>query len=586
MFPNVRKTKSRDGGYYEYLRILETCYENGEHKQHVVANFGRLDKIRADLPKLAKALARIGGQHLAAPNEVEADDALPWGHILLARHLYQELGMDEIIAKRCGSTRQKFDVAETAFVLIANRLSTPKSEHGLARWLENNYVCDKHGKRWRPEWLPEEEISKEQRVRVQQKQLSLWYRTLDALLRGKKEIEKDLYLRLRDLFNLKVDMVLYDVTNTYFSRRRPKGELRRHGESKEGRNRNVLVALGVVMANGWPIAHHVFPGNTTDKKTFQTIIEDIEKRFGLRRVLVVADRGMVSKENMDFLGADGREIRYLMGITDRRLKEAQAVLKGLKEEDWREVDKGNRVQEVKKGESSARYFVVESEERRVYEEELRRESMERARTELRKVEEAVAGGRLKDPKKIAARAARAFSNSKASRYYSYEVGDAGGFRFWEDEKKLAAEKMREGRYILKSDDPNIRAEESVGIYKQLSDVEWAYRDLKDIIEMRPIHHRSDPRVEAHIFVATIALFLKRTLEKHLREKGLPISPTEAFEAMQSMGVTVLDFDGEQKLLVSSGGRDARRLVKALNIKCVYPPKPTVEVQRGLKKAIR
>ena len=142
MFANVNRA-----GRYEYVRVLETYYENGEQKKRVVANLGRLDRIRDNLPRLAKRLAELGGQPLLAPDDVQAVDALPWGPALLARHLYEELRLDQIISDHCSSQRRKFDLAETAFVLLANRLIAPRSEHGLARWLETTYVCDRHGRR-------------------------------------------------------------------------------------------------------------------------------------------------------------------------------------------------------------------------------------------------------------------------------------------------------------------------------------------------------------------------------------------------------------------------------------------------------
>ena len=574
MFPHVNQA-----GNHRYLRILETYYEDGRHKQRVVANLGRLDRIQEDLPKLLKALSRFTDEPLVAPQDVQPVEALPWGPVLLARHLYEELGLDRIVAEQCSSPRRKLDVAETAFVLLANRLSDPRSEHGLARWLEAMYVCDRAGRRWLPAWLPEEEVSPTQRVRVAPRQLMTWYRTLDALLAARKGIERELYLRVRDLFSLNVDLVFYDVTNAYFCRRRPKERLRRHGKPKQGESRNVLVVLGVVMANGWPIAHHVFPGNTADKKTFASVVEDLEGRFGLRRVLVVGDCGLVSPDNLEFLAAQGRQVRYLLGLPGRRSQEATDVFGRLAEGAWTKVDEGNRVQEVRLGDApEVRYLVVESDERRATEAELRQRDMDRTAEGLRAIEAAVAAGRLKCPEKIGARAARALSAHHGTRYYSWEIPGGGGFRFWEDPAKMAAETVREGRYLLKTDDPRLRPEEAVEVYKQLSDVEWAYRDLKDVIALRPIYHKTDPRVEGHIFVATLALFLKRTLEHHLREAGLYLSPTEAFEAMRSIGVSVLDFDGHRRLLTTAGGRDARRIIRALGIEAMAPPQPELEVR--------
>jgi len=574
MFPHVNRA-----GPYEYLRILETYYEKGKHKQRVVANLGRLDQIRDDLPKLLKDLSRFAREPLVAPDDLQPVEALPWGPVLLARHLYEELGLPRILGEHCSSPRRRLDVAETAFVLVANRLSDPRSEHGLARWLEAMYVCDRAGRRWLPEWLPEEEVSRTQRVRVAPRQLMLWYRTLDALLAARKAIERELYLRVRDLFSLNVDLVFYDVTNAYFCRRRPKERLRRHGKPKQGESRNVLVVLGVVMANGWPIAHHVFPGNTADKKTFASVVEDLEGRFGLRRVLVVGDCGLVSPDNLEFLSAEGRQVRYLLGLPGRRSEEALAVFGRLAEGAWAEVDEGNRVQEVRLGDAPAvRYLVVESDERRATEAELRQRDMDRTAEDLRAIEAAVAAGRLKCPEKIGARAARALSAHHGTRYYSWEIPGGGGFRFWEDPAKMAAETVREGRYLLKTDDPRLRPEEAVEVYKQLSDVEWAYRDLKDVIALRPIYHKTDPRVEGHIFVATLALFLKRTLEHHLHEAGLYLSPTAAFDAMRSLGVNVLDFDGRRRVLTTAGGRDAQRVVRALGIETVAPPQTQLGVR--------
>jgi transposase len=568
-------------GPYQYLRILETYYEKGKHKQRVVANLGRLDRVRDELPKLVKDLSRFAGEPLVAPEDVTPVEALPWGPVLLARHLYEELALPRILAEQCSSARRKLDVPETAFVLVANRLTDPRSEHGLARWLEAAYVCDRDGRRWLPAWLPEEEVSPTQRVRVEPRQLMMWYRTLDALLAAHKAIERELYLRVRDLFSLNVDLVFYDVTNTHFCRRRPKEALRRHGKPKCGDRRNVLVVLGVVMANGWPIAHHVFPGNTADKKTFQSVVEDLETRFGLRRVLVVGDCGLVSPDNLAFLSAAGRQVRYLLGLPGRHSEEALAVFGRLDEGAWAQVDEGNRVQEVHLDDAPAvRYLVVESDERRATEAELRQRDMDRTAEALRAVEAAVASGRLRQPEKIGARAARALGEHHGTRYYSWALDPSGGFRFWEDPAKMAAETVREGRYLLKSDDPHLRPEEAAEVYKQLSDVEWAYRDLKDVIALRPIHHKTDPRIEGHIFVATLALFLKRTLEHHLREAGLYLSPTEAFAAVRSIGVSVLDFDGRRRLLTTAGGRDAQRIVRALGIGPVAPPQPELEVREA------
>ena len=195
-------------------------------------------------------------------------------------------------------------LADRAFVLVANRLSCPGSEHHLASWLETDYVCDRDGKRWLPEW------EEHGRVQVNLSWLQRWYRTLDELLRYKEEIEQALYFKLRDLFSLKVELVFYDLTSVYFEGEDP-SELACYGHSRDGKPRNKQVEVGMVMVNGWPIAHHVFRGNKRDFQTVGEVVDDLEKRFGLKRVVFVGDRGMVTSDNIAMLrehkqGVSGR----------------------------------------------------------------------------------------------------------------------------------------------------------------------------------------------------------------------------------------------------------------------------------------
>ena len=162
-------------------------------------------------------------------------------------------------------------------------------------------------------------------------------------------------------------------------------------------------------------------------------------------------------------------------------------------------------------------------------------------------------------------------SNHASRYFSYEISGDGQFRFWEDGKKLWAEMEREGRYILKTDVSEITALDAVEAYKELSTVEAGFRDLKDVLAMRPVWHKRDERVCAHIFVATLALFLKRALQHHLDRAKVNLTATEALESLKSVGITELDLDGVKHRVVSAPGRDARRVLSAVRIVDLHPP---------------
>jgi len=567
MFPRVSRSKS-GGKVYEYLRVVENYRnEKGKKSQRVIANLGRLEDLRnGKLDELVGKLRKFCMKHWVCGEEVEDDESLRWGPILVARRLWEEMGLDEIVRRLCARRKGNGDVAERAFVLVANRLTEPGSEHGLAWWLESHWVCDSKGRRFVPQWRSVEEVTEERRVKVEWGQLERWYRTLDALYAQKKEIERELYLKLRDLLSLKVDMVFYDVTSLSFAGTRDKGELKRHGYPRGGSPRNVQVLLGLVMVGGFPIAGHVFRGNVADKATVQEVISDIEQRFGIQEVTFVADQGMVSPQNLLSLVPH----RYILGHKGRRDSEARRWLEGLTDR-WRECSEGVRVQEVQSGQEGVRVLVVDSDERRDYEESLRNKSMQRAEECLKKVAQAVQKGRVKSREKIAVWAERALRKNKGYRYFSYRIPSDGEFDYFLDEKKMRAETLREGRYILTTNHAFLSPEEGLSHYKDLSDIEAGFRELKDVIQGRPIYHQRDDRICAHIFIAQLALLLLRRLRHRLREKRVPLSPSAAIAAVKSIGVAELDLKGHKEVLVSRPKPHAREVLTALGITNLQPP---------------
>jgi hypothetical protein len=212
---------------------------------------------------------------IARDNDPDILDASTWGPLLAVRALFDQLGLWTILDAALGKAKG-VPFADRAFVLIANRLTRPASEPGLAGWLETDFVCDRRGRRFVPHG------HRHKRVRVHCRQLEAWYRTLDQLVAAKEEIEVALYHRLRDLFSLKPDLVLYDITSTYFEGAGPVG-FARHGHNRDGKPPNVQVIVAVVMVSGWPIAHHVWAGNEVDHTTVGKAIDDLHRRFGFKR---------------------------------------------------------------------------------------------------------------------------------------------------------------------------------------------------------------------------------------------------------------------------------------------------------------
>src|SRR5205823_10270748 len=221
MYPRTVKVRSSSGTVNEYVRVVEAYREDGKVKQRVVADLGRKDLLIEVLPKLRRLLSGEAAGQESDSADPQVGDASNWGPVLVVRAVFDQLGLWEILDQHLGRAKG-VPFADRAFVLVANRLVAPASEHGLAGWLETDFVCDRTGRRFIPHW------HQRRRVRIHPRQLDAWYRTLDQLRAAKDRIEVALYHRLRDLFSLKPDSVLYDITSTYFEGAGPH-EFAKHG---------------------------------------------------------------------------------------------------------------------------------------------------------------------------------------------------------------------------------------------------------------------------------------------------------------------------------------------------------------------
>src|SRR3954452_9090981 len=445
MYPRTVKVRSSSGTVNEYVRVVEAYREGGKVKQRVVADLGRKDILVEVLPKLRRLLTGEAPD----PADPQFGEAPDWGPVLVVRALFAQLGLWEILDQHLGRAKG-VPFADRAFVLVANRLIAPASEHALAGWLETDFVCDRQGRRFVPHW------HRRRRVRVHPRQLDAWYRILDQLLAAKDRIEVALYHRLRDLFSLKPELILYDVTSTYFEGAGPH-DFARHGYSFDGKSQNVQVIVGVVMVAGWPIAHHVWEGNRVDHSTVQEVIRDLRKRFEFGRVVFVGDRGMVTDENIESIKKDHHG--SLVGIKRRRNPQLDAWLAAVDDAKWIDCPGGidarerkthplrTRAQEVPSGDPALRVFVIDSDERRGYEQTKREQAMERARQKLEKLKERVASGALKRPEKIGAAVERIMQKYHGYRYFDWKLED-GSLEYTESETRLGREKRIEGKYVI------------------------------------------------------------------------------------------------------------------------------------------
>jgi transposase len=582
MFIRSIKVPSSSGVVHEYVRVVESVREQGRVKQRLILNLGRRDTLLTILPLLQRFLHGDAAPPLDHDGPIQALDASTWGPVLVVRHFFEQLGLWQLLdsCRRWPHVQADEDPNDDwpsrVLALLANRLVRPVSEHALAGWLETDYVCDRVGRRYLPHW------KQQGRVQVDLTVLQHWYRTLDHLILNQAKIELALYGRLRDLFDFQPDLVFYDLTSTYFEGHGP-ATMAKHGYSRDGKSRNVQVVVGVVMVAGWPIAHHVWAGNTRDSKTVAEVVKDLTQRFQFRRAVFVGDRGMVTEKNLDVLQTAEGEWGFLLGMTRRQNPEAEALIDQIVEDRWLDCPSGingqeatvkqrTRVQEVSCARVGVRVFVVDSDERRAYEQRQRQKAMERVRLGLEKLQTRVSKGQLKDPAKIGAAAQRILSRNHGHRYYAWQLL-AGQFQFEEHPVNLPREQKYEGKYLIQTDQTDLTAGDAVAHYKELNEVERGFRSLKDPIGMRPIWHHHERRVRAHIFVAALSFLIERMLERALQDARVPLSAQAALTALQTIRHVTFRVDGQERTGVTPGSPRARQVLQALKITQLRPPTP-------------
>jgi len=604
MYLMTAKSSSR-GRSYEYVRLCESVWKNGRSTRRIVATLGRTDQLEPHLERLFE-LCRGHQPDAAQPTPLRS---LRYGPFLALRCLWQELGLPQLLGP----------LSDRVLVLVANRLTAPGSEHALADWLRSYFACDSQGRRFVPAYRSdaERQASKTPRVRVQAFQLQRWYRTLDALLPLKERLEEQLFERFRHLFAPNCDLVFYDLTSTYFEGLGP-GPLARRGYSRDQRPDAPQVLVGVAMVDGLPVSHTVFEGNRRDATTVPEVIADLRRRFGLGRFVFVGDRGMKSEASLTALESDG--LGYLMAVQGRRNPRMEEALGRLQEGAWQACEEsdgsakqnGSRVQEVTADGETVRRLVVYSPEREQHERQLRQAQQEKVRQRLERLAERVAAGEFarKAEREHKARqeqpaagqgepqsgrrvpvqdgaaaligdaAGRILARDNGQRYYDWRLREDGQLEYWEN-ATCAAEKRREGHWLLETEEQGLSAVEAVRSYQDLWRVEAAFRSLKDVLELRPVWHRAEERVRAHVLVAALALACDRVLQRKLRQAGLELlSSQAAWRALETVSLVEFELPGGQRKAgvcvngeEGGPGSEAYQVLQALGAKLEVPQPP-------------
>jgi transposase len=536
-------TVRKDGKDHRYWRLVRSVRRNGKVVQETVAQLGELDaEGRANARCLAEKLmgrstqgelfeeAEKAGEGVKIDlSGVRVERARRFGDVFLGWSVWQALGLDTLLSTLIPAGREGVPWPLMAAILTLGRLCEPSSElHVAESWYRKTALEDLLG-------VGDAQVNDDR-----------LYRTLDRLLAHKNQIESHIRARLSELFAVDYDLLLYDVTSTFFEGLCAKNPMAKRGHSRDQRSdcKQVCIAL-VVTREGLPLSYEVFDGNRVDVTTVEEIVETMETRFGLAQRIWVMDRGMASQDNIAWLQKTGR--RYLLGASRSELAKWKEAL--IEERDWRNIREGLDVKLTTGPDAKETFVLCRSEARRTKESAIHERFRERIEQGLASLERRLLKARSKvDRGPVERQIGRLLGrNSRAAGRFVVDLLDdaslPGTLRLkWSLRADLDEwARYSDGCYILRTNIADWTAEDLWKTYIQLTDAEAAFRICKSDLSIRPIWHQKPERVKAHIFVCFLAYVLWKTLEKWQTQAGLGSSPRtllEEFGHIQSVDVVL------------------------------------------------
>lgn len=551
-------TIHKDGKAHTYWRLVRAVRIGRKVRQETVAMLGELDaQGRAKARALALAIA---GPQDSQPDLFEApvsetpvavqiakvrvERGRRFGDVWLGLTLWRALKLDRWAEQHLAQGREEVPWATMAAVSVVARLCEPSSELHIAEdWFRRTAMGDLLG-------LSDDQVHEDR-----------LYRTLDELLPHKDALTQHLKVRLGEMFSIQYDLLLYDMTSTYFEGQSLGNPLAKRGYSRDHRPdcKQVCIAL-VVTREGLPVAYEVFAGNTGDSTTVETIVTSVEEKYGRAERIWVMDRGMVSEDNLAFVRS--RQGKYVVGTPKSLLRGFQPQLLA---KDWTEVQPGVQVKTCPGPDGTEVFLLCRSESRREKERAIHDRFEKRIREGLQKVDAHLERSRRSlDKGAIERRIGRVLgANTRAAGGFDVRIEDAperpARLRVVWSEKPEWREWARasEGAYLLRSNVIGVPAEVLWKMYVQLTDAESAFRTQKSDLRVRPIWHHLEGRVKAHILVCFLAYVLYKTLEQWSSRAGLGKSPNTLLQELARIQSTDV-------ILPTADGRE-------LKLRCVVQP---------------
>ncbi|NIA32080.1 MAG: IS1634 family transposase [Actinobacteria bacterium] len=522
----------KNGKNHAYWALVESYRTERGPRQRIVSYLGLLkESERLGIKRAAKGnkksfrqLQLFDSNNKPEPEWVEVDTAnirienqLDFGGPWLALQLIHKLKFDELLETVMPQGRE--EIPWSALVLAICRLCNPSSELYIAEhYYKSTAMPELFG-------IPSEKIYDER-----------LYRALDKLLPHKKALEKHLKNRLGSIFGLKYDLLLYDVTSTYFEGQCQANPMAQRGYSRDKRSDCKQVCIGLVVSKcGMPLGYEVFEGNKNDVKTWQEIVTKMEAYYGKADRIWCGDRGMMSKENLEFMQSGNR--KYIIGASKSTLKKFE---RQLLQDDWQTIRQGLEVKICQSPDDSREtYILCRSQDRREKEKTMHQRFEQRIDTALEKLKAGCQKRRYKKEtidRRVGSIMAK---NSRAAGLFEVKVKEIGGrttVSWSKKENWRAWATLNEGCYLLRTNVTNWSAEDLWHAYIQLTEAEAAFRIHKSDLKIRPVWHQKTDRVLAHILVCFLAYVLWKTLHQMAKAAGLGDEPRRIFDELSKISV--------------------------------------------------
>jgi len=501
MFVRLHRQRQR-GRVYTSVQICESYRDparGGAPRNRVIVNLGPLEKLGTEtLCNLANGFRRVAGDAPCGEEEAQFLSACDFGHVHAVGSVWDRLGLSEALGQAEIAGSASFPAAELVRMMVVNRVCDSCSKLALLDWLDSVY----YGDRDKPSYHH-------------------LLRAMDRLIEIKEEAEPLIANRLL-MESEPLELVFYDITSTYFEGDRSlvEDDLRKYGYSRDGRfdKRQVLIGM-VVTREGIPLCHHVFAGNQVDKSTVLEVVMDLKKRFALKRVVFVGDRGMLSDANLNCLLQE--ELGFIVAHPLRRNALATEIIQSLEKGLDR---KGDKEQFLEQKREAVRFVLAYSPEIALLSRKSRECRLEASdvwiKKALQKLTHPNSRGRKPTPEGTYDRIRDHLRDRNLLGLYQLKrTGDT--VTATKNKKTLEWEKKIDGMLVLETTDLALPLEEVVSRYKELAEIERGWRSLKSTILIRPVHHWTEKRIRAHIFVCVMALQIERWMRTKLKTVSVP-----------------------------------------------------------------